>query len=147
MYSPQEVHFILNGAMRRTVINFGPVGRRCLGVRVILEGSKSGGKYFVRTFRSDIVAVRYECGSTDGCSKCWRGLKYEMCCLKKWEKKEEGALSDGRQSRDCRLCLSQSESGICGDFRPRFPTQSAAALFVSFTNTLEMNLPFGRQDR
>ena len=43
--------------MRRTVISFGPVGRRCLGVRVIFEGSKSGGKYFVRTFRSDMAAV------------------------------------------------------------------------------------------
>lgn len=56
MYSPQDVHFILKGAMRRTVISFGPVGRRCLGVRVIFEGSKSGGKYFVRTFRSDMAA-------------------------------------------------------------------------------------------
>ena len=45
----EAVHFIENGAMSLTVINLGPVGRRCLGVRVIFEGSKSGGNHFVST--------------------------------------------------------------------------------------------------
>lgn len=54
MYSPQEVHRILKGAIKRTVCDFGPA---CLGAfeRLILEGSKSGGYHFVRTLRSDIV--------------------------------------------------------------------------------------------
>ena len=58
MYSPHAVHFMENGAMRRTVCTFGPafLGPR---VRWILEGSKSGGKYLVKTLRSDIV----DCGN------------------------------------------------------------------------------------
>lgn len=43
MYSPHDVHFILNGAINRTLIVLGPVGLRCLGVREIFDGSKSGG--------------------------------------------------------------------------------------------------------
>ena len=42
MNSPHWVHFMLKGAMRRTVCTLGPgfLGPR---VRVIFEGSKSGG--------------------------------------------------------------------------------------------------------
>ena len=45
MYSPHDVHFMLKGAMSRTVCTLGPGGvePRGLRVRVILEGSKSGG--------------------------------------------------------------------------------------------------------
>jgi hypothetical protein len=71
MNSPQVLHDIVNGAMRRTVICvFAPIFRRG-----IFEGSKSacvglakdagkgcrgdvpGGKYLLRTFRSAIVDV------------------------------------------------------------------------------------------
>lgn len=43
IYLPHDVHFIENGAINRTVITFGPVERKCLGLRVIADGSKSGG--------------------------------------------------------------------------------------------------------
>lgn len=45
MNSPQEMHFMLKGAIRRTVWTLGPA---CLGprVRAMAEGSKSGGYCF-----------------------------------------------------------------------------------------------------
>jgi len=42
--------------MRRTVCDFGPDPFGAF-VRLILEGSKSGGYHLVRTFRSDISAA------------------------------------------------------------------------------------------
>ena len=58
MYSPQAVHCMLKGDMRRTVMCLGPgvLGPR-LRVREMALGSKSGGKYLVITFLSDMVAV------------------------------------------------------------------------------------------
>lgn len=54
MYSPHFVQRIVYGALRVTVICefFGP----CRFRRLILDGSKSGGKYLFSTLRSDILA-------------------------------------------------------------------------------------------
>lgn len=56
MNSPQAVHFIEYGAMSLTVWRSGPVflGPLCL---TIFDGSKSGGKYFWSTLRSDMASV------------------------------------------------------------------------------------------
>ena len=50
---------MLKGAISRTVCTLGPevLGAR---VRVMALGSKSGGKYLLRTLRSDMVAVVQE---------------------------------------------------------------------------------------
>ena len=48
------------GAINRTVMTFGPVWRWLFGLRVIADGSKSGGEYLERTFRSDMVAVLFQ---------------------------------------------------------------------------------------